>query len=172
MYHHLNTFRSGGTMTRLFAAVLSPNNQIFHSVQTDWRFTDSCPPESKIICSISPCPAFPTDATPRTPSVLGGPRRDEETPWVPKNLGGARARRRRHQNGADCAPPPTEHPPDEHAEVRVPAPSISRKSEISYRVPVCASSREERRSASGDKSILEIRKGLYAPMADRPQLRC
>ena len=39
----------------------------------------------------------------------------------PANLRGARARRTRRQKGADCDPPPEEHPPDEHAEFRVPA---------------------------------------------------
>ena len=63
----------GGTFIRLFAAVMFPKNPLFHSVQTDWRYTDSGPPEPKIIYSTSPGPALPTDATPRTRSVLGGP---------------------------------------------------------------------------------------------------
>ena len=60
-------------MIRLLAAVLSQNNPFFHSVQTDWRYTDSGPPELEIIYSASPRPTLPTDATPRTRSVLGGP---------------------------------------------------------------------------------------------------
>ena len=60
-------------MIRLLAAVLSRNNPCFHSVQTDWCYTDSGPAEPKIIYSTSPGPALPTDATPRTRSVLGGP---------------------------------------------------------------------------------------------------
>ena len=63
----------GGTMIRLLAAVLPRKNPFFHSVQTDWRYTDSGPPEPKIIYSTSPGPDLPTDATPRTRSVLGGP---------------------------------------------------------------------------------------------------
>ena len=40
----------------------------------------------------------------------------------PANLRGARARRTRRQKGANCDPPPEEHPPDEYAEFRVPSP--------------------------------------------------
>ena len=58
------------TMIRLFA---TRKNQFFHSVQTHWCYGDSGPPEPKIMCSTSPGPALPTDATPRTISVLGGP---------------------------------------------------------------------------------------------------
>ena len=60
-------------MIRLLAAVLSLKNPFFHSVQTDWCYTGSGPPEPKIIYSISFGPDLPTDATPRTRSVLGGP---------------------------------------------------------------------------------------------------
>ena len=58
-------------MIRLLAEVLSPKNPFFHSVKTDWRYTDSGPPEPKVIYSTSPGPALPTDATPWTRSVLG-----------------------------------------------------------------------------------------------------
>ena len=61
-------------MIRLLAAVLSRNNPFLHSVQTDSRmYTESGTSESKIISSTSPGPALPTDATPRTRFVLGGP---------------------------------------------------------------------------------------------------
>ena len=70
----------GGTMIRLLAAVLPRKNPFFHSVQTDWRYTDSGPPEPKIIYSTSPGPDLRTDATPRTRSVLGGP--EDRTPRV------------------------------------------------------------------------------------------
>ena len=40
----------------------------------------------------------------------------------PANLRGARAWRTRRQKGADCGLSPEKHPPDEHAEFRVPAP--------------------------------------------------
>ena len=64
----------GGTMIRLLAAVLSLKNPFFHSVQTDWCYTDSGPPEPNIIySSTSPGLDLPTDAIPRTCSVLGGP---------------------------------------------------------------------------------------------------
>ena len=46
----------------------------------------------------------------------------KERQGFPANLRGARARRPRHQKDTDCAPPPEEHPPDEHAEFRVPQP--------------------------------------------------
>ena len=59
-------------MIPLLAAVLSRKNPCVHLVQTDSRI-DSGPPEPKIIYSTSPGPALPTDATPRTRSVLGGP---------------------------------------------------------------------------------------------------
>ena len=45
----------------------------FTRVQTKWRYTDSGPAEQNIIYSISFGPDLPTDATPRTRSVLGGP---------------------------------------------------------------------------------------------------
>ena len=61
-------------MIRLLAAVLSLKNPFFHSVQTDWCYTDSGPPEPNIIySSTSPGLDLPTDAIPRTCSVLGGP---------------------------------------------------------------------------------------------------
>ena len=60
-------------MIRLLAAVLSPKNPFSHSVLTDWCYTDSGPAEPKIIYSTSPGPDLPTDATPRTRAVLGGP---------------------------------------------------------------------------------------------------
>ena len=47
-----------------------------------WRYTHPGPPEPKIIYSTSPGPALPTDATPKTRSVLGGPSPEEGTPRV------------------------------------------------------------------------------------------
>ena len=63
-------------MIRLLAAVVSRKNPFFHSVQTDWCYTDSGPPKPKVIYSTSPGPALPTDATPRTRPVLGGPSQE------------------------------------------------------------------------------------------------
>ena len=62
-------------LARLIAAVCSPNNLLFSlcAVQTNRRYTDSGPPEQKIIYSTSPGPDLPTDTTPRARSVLGGP---------------------------------------------------------------------------------------------------
>ena len=60
-------------MIRLVAAVLSRNNSFFHSVQTDWCYTDWGPLEPKHFYSTSLDPPLPTDAAPRTRSVLGGP---------------------------------------------------------------------------------------------------
>ena len=45
----------------------------FHSVQTNWRYIDSGRPEPKLIYSTSPGEDLPTDASPRTRSVLRGP---------------------------------------------------------------------------------------------------
>ena len=61
-------------MIRLVAAVLSRNNSFFHSVQTDWCYTDWGPLEPKHFYSTSLDPPLPTDAAPRTHSVLGGAR--------------------------------------------------------------------------------------------------
>ena len=61
----------GDTMIRLLAVALSQKNPFFHSVETG--VIDSGPAEPKIFYSISPGPDLPTDATPRTRSVLGGP---------------------------------------------------------------------------------------------------
>ena len=73
-YHPQTRSALGGTMIRLLAAVLSLKNPFFHSVQTDWCYTDSGPPEPNIIySSTSPGLDLPTDAIPRTCSVLGGP---------------------------------------------------------------------------------------------------
>ena len=110
-------------MIRLLAAVLSLKNPFFHSVQTDWCYTGSGPPEPKIIYSTSFGPDLPTDATPRTRSVVGGPspRRWNASgfrrTFDAQGLGAHVARRPR-----TATPPPEEHPPDEYAEFRVPAP--------------------------------------------------
>ena len=123
-------------MRRLLAAVLSPKNPLFHS-QTDWRiqtlvlpnrkiiystFQTLVFPNRKIIYSTSPGPDLATDVTPQSRSVLGGPipRRVNASGF--QELRGARARRTRRQNGADCAPPPEEHPPVESAEFRLSPP--------------------------------------------------
>ena len=62
-------------LARLITAVRSPNNLLLTLcvVQTNWRYTDSGPPEPKIVYSTSSGPGLPTDATPRTSSVLGEP---------------------------------------------------------------------------------------------------
>ena len=51
-----------------------------------------------------------------------GPAPEEGTPGVSRELGGARALRTRREKGADSSPSPEEHPPDELAEFRLPAP--------------------------------------------------
>ena len=58
--------------TTACCAVQTRKNPCFHSAQTDWCCTDSGTPEPKVIYGTSPGPALPTDATPRTRSVLGG----------------------------------------------------------------------------------------------------
>ena len=73
-YHPPNTFRSGRHHDDTTACCGSvPKKQLFHSVQTDWCYTDSGPLEPNITCSTSPGPDLPTDAIPRTRFVLGGP---------------------------------------------------------------------------------------------------
>ena len=98
-------------MIRLLAAVLSLKNPFFHSVQTDWCYTGSGPPEPKIIYSTSFGPDLPTDATPRTRSVLGGPspRRGNASgfrrTFEAQGLGAHVARRARTAAPARGAPP-------------------------------------------------------------------
>ena len=70
------------------------------------------------------------------------PAPEEGTPRVSRELRGARAPRTRRGKGADYALPPEEHPPDEPAEFRLPAPQISRRSEISCRAPEWATNSE------------------------------
>ena len=60
-------------LERLIVEVRSPNNLLSSLVQTNWRYTDSRPPEPKIIYGTSPSPDLLTDAMPLTPSVVGGP---------------------------------------------------------------------------------------------------
>ena len=61
-------------MARLFDAVLSRKNPLFHSVQTDnRRYTDLGTAELKLVYSTSAGLDLPTYATRRTNSVLGGP---------------------------------------------------------------------------------------------------
>ena len=62
-------------LARLIAVVCSPKNLLLTlcAIQTNWRYTDSGPPEPKIICSTSRDPNLSNDATLRTRSVLGGP---------------------------------------------------------------------------------------------------
>ena len=109
-------------MIRLLAAVQTRKNPFFHSVQTDWCYTDSGPREPKIITALLPARLFLPMPPPHTFRSGRAQPPKRERLGFPANLRGARARRTRRQKGADCAPPPEEHPPDEHAEFRVPAP--------------------------------------------------
>ena len=79
-YHPQTRSALGGTLVRLPAAVQTRKNPFFHSVQTDWCYTDSGPAEPTTNYSASPGPDLPTDATPRTRSVLEGPAPYEGTP--------------------------------------------------------------------------------------------
>ena len=87
--------------TTACCAVQTRKNPCFHSAQTDWCCTDSGTPEPKVIYGTSPGPALPTDATPRTRSVLGGlsPRRGNASGFRPtfeaQGLGAHVARRAR-----------------------------------------------------------------------------
>ena len=60
------------TRIRPLDSVLSAKNQLFHSCSDWFAYTDSGPLEPKTIQYFSQ-PGLPTDATPRTRSVLGGP---------------------------------------------------------------------------------------------------
>ena len=120
-YHPQTRSALGGTMIRLLAAVLSLKNPFFHSVQTDWCYTDSGPPEPNIIYFPRPGSSYRCHPPNMFRSGRAQPPKRERFGF-PANLRGARARRTRRQKGADCAPPPEDHPPDEHAEFLVPVP--------------------------------------------------
>ena len=128
----------GRTMIRLLAAVQTRKKTFFHSVQTDWCYTDPDLPESKINMALLPARLFLSMPPPKRIPFWKGPAPKRKRLGFPAKLRGARARRIRRQKGADCSPSPEEHPPGEHAEFRVPAAFISRISEISYRAPVWA----------------------------------
>ena len=108
-------------MIRLFAAVLSPNTPLFHSVPTKWRYTASGPPETEMY-STSPGPDLPTDATPEHVPFWEGPTPEERTPRVFDKPSRCKGSAHTLPEGRDCGPPPEEHPPDDNAKFRVPAP--------------------------------------------------
>ena len=135
-------------LARLLAAVLSPKDIIF-SLGADkltlYRFGSRR--TEKILQQAVGLPArilLPMPP-PRQVPFWEGAAPNEGTPRVSRKLRGARARRTRRQNWADCGPPLEEHPPDECAEFCLTASSISRRSEISYRSPDLASDRERGR---------------------------
>ena len=111
-------------MIRLFAAVLSPKDPLFHSVQTGWRYLYrlwSSQTENNLQHFSRPGYSYRF----HSPNTFRAgrdqpPKRDRLE--FPENLRGARAWRTRPQKGADCGPPAEEHPYDEHAEFCVPAP--------------------------------------------------
>ena len=72
----------GGTMIRLLAAVQTRKNPFFHSVQTDWCYTDSCPPEPKIITALLPAGVFLPIPPPEHVPFWKGPAPEEGTPRV------------------------------------------------------------------------------------------
>ena len=129
------------TMIRLLAAVLSPKNPFFHS-QIDWRTSSRT--ENNLQYFYRPVSTYRYHPPNTFRSGRAQPLKRECLGFL-ENLRGARARRTRRQNWADCAPPPEEHPPDECAEFCLTASSISRRSGISYRPPDLASDRERGR---------------------------
>ena len=98
-------------MIRLLAAVLSLKNPFFHSVQTDWCYTGSGPPEPKIIYSTSFGPDLPTDATPRTRSVLVGPAPEEGAPRVSGEPSRRKGSAHTSTEGRGLRPPARRTPP-------------------------------------------------------------
>ena len=96
------------TMIRLLAAVMSPKNPFFHSLQTDSRIQTLVLPNRKGFQYFSqPGSSYrchPTN-TLRSGSAQLAKR---ERLGFPENLRGARTRRIRHRKSADCAPPPEE----------------------------------------------------------------
>ena len=59
---------------------------------------------------------------PKHVPVWEGPAPQQGTPRASRELRGSRALRTRREKGVGSSPPPEEHPPDEHAELRLPAP--------------------------------------------------
>ena len=99
------------TMIRLLAAVQTLNNPFLHSVQTDWCYTDSGPPEPKIITALLPARLF-LPMPPLNPFLSGRaqpPKR--ERLGFPANLRGARAWRTRRPEGRGLRPLAREAPP-------------------------------------------------------------
>ena len=110
------------TMIRLPAAALSRNNPFFHSVRIDSRIQTLVLPNRKYFIVLLPARFFLPMPPPK---ILRSGRTQpskRDRLGFPANLRGARARCTRRQKGADCGPPPEEHPRDEHAEFGVPAP--------------------------------------------------
>ena len=101
------------TGLNVFGININKINIIFSRCRL-YCYTDSGPAEPKTIYIISAGADLPTDVIPRTCSVLGGPR--------PRRRNASGFRRTRRQKGAKGGPPPEEHPPDKHAELRVPVP--------------------------------------------------
>ena len=69
-------------MIRLLAALMSRKTPFFHSVQTDWRYTDSGPPESEIMTVLLPARLFLPMPPPEHVPFWEGPAREEGTPRV------------------------------------------------------------------------------------------
>ena len=73
----------GGTMIRVFAAVRTRKNPFFHSVQTDWCYTDSGPLEPKIItAAFLPAGLLLPMPPPEHVPFWEGPAPEEGTPRV------------------------------------------------------------------------------------------
>ena len=110
-------------MIRLLAAVQTRKNPLFRSVQTDWcYYSDSGPPEPKIITTLLPARLLLPMPPPEHVPFWEGPAPEEGTPRVSgepsRRMGSAHT----SPEGCGLRPPPEEHPPDERAEFRVSAP--------------------------------------------------
>ena len=69
-------------MIRLLAVVQTQKNQLFPSVQTDWCYTDSGPPEPKIIMTLLPTRLLLPMPSPENVPFREGSTPEEGTPRV------------------------------------------------------------------------------------------
>ena len=109
-------------MIRLLAAILSPKNPFFHSVQTNLGIQTLVLPNRNTLRYFSRARMLLPMPHPKHVPFLEGPAPEEGTPRVSRELRGAWAPRTLREKGADSAPPPEEHPANEPAEFRLPAP--------------------------------------------------
>ena len=111
-----------GNMIRLIAAVQTRKNPFFHEEQTDWCYTDSGPPETKIITARLAAWLFLPMPPPEHAPFSEGPVPDEGTTRVSGEPSSRKASARTSPKGSGLRPSALGTPRGEHAEFRVPAP--------------------------------------------------